>query len=75
MLYSELKAKEVVSIKDCRRLGHVCNMEIDPCTGCVRKIMVPAKCHCFFSFGNEPDLAINFSDIRQIGPDIILVNI
>ena len=58
MRFCEFRKKEVISIKDCKRLGHVCDMEFDECKGCIQKIMVPGYC-C----------------IRQIGPDIILVDI
>jgi len=75
MLYSELKCKDVVNIKDCRKLGKVCDLEFDPCSGCICKIMVPG-CNRMLNFLNcEPDIVIPFKDIRQIGPDIILVDI
>ena len=41
MLFSELKCKDVINIKDCRKLGRVCDLEFDPCSGCICKIMVP----------------------------------
>lgn len=75
MLVSELKSKEVISIKDCRKLGHVCDLEFDECSGCVKKIIVPGGCHMFRLFQEEPSISIPFSHIRQIGPDIILVDI
>lgn len=75
MLYSELKCKDVVNIKDCRKLGKVCDLEFDPCSGCICKIMVPG-CNRFLGFLNcEPNIVIPFKNIRQIGPDIILVDI
>ncbi len=69
MLYSELKCKDVVNIKDCRKLGKVCDLEFDPCSGCICKIRVLNFLNC------EPEIVIPFKDIRQIGPDIILVDI
>lgn len=75
MLYSEFKNKDVINIKDCRKLGKVCDMEFDPCSGCICKIMVPG-CNRIFGFLNcDPDIVIPFKDIKQIGPDIILVDI
>ena len=72
MLFSEFKCKEVINIKDCRRLGKVSDFEFDQCTGQIKKIMIPANCNkwCNF-FSDEPD----YNEICQIGPDIILVNI
>ncbi len=75
MLYSELKNKDVINVKDCRKLGRVCDLEFDPCSGCICKIMVPG-CNRLLGFINcEPDIVIPFNQIKQIGPDIILVDI
>lgn len=74
-MYSELKCKEVISVKDCRKLGHICDLEIDKCTGCIKKIVVPGRWHLFGAFGKETEYVISYSEICQIGPDIILVNI
>lgn len=75
MLYSELKCKDVINIRDCKKLGRVCDMELDPCCGCICKIMVPG-CNKFLNFFNcEPNICIPIKDIKQIGPDIILVDI
>lgn len=75
MLFSELKCKDVINVKDCRKLGKVCDLEFDSCNGCICKIMVPG-CNKVLSFLNcEPNIVIPYKDIRQIGPDIILVDI
>lgn len=75
MLFSEFKKKDVISIKDCRRLGRVCDMEIDECSGRICKIMVPG-CKCWWSFFSEDEpIDIPYNCIKQIGPDIILVDI
>lgn len=76
MLFSELKCKEVINIKDCRRLGKVQDLEFNACTGCIEKIFVPSCCNIFSCiFPSEPDCVICFRDIKQIGPDIILVDV
>lgn len=75
MLFSELKCKDVINIRDCKKLGRVCDMEFDECSGCIRKIMVPGDNKMLSFLRCEPDLVIPFRDIRQIGPDIILVDI
>ena len=38
MRFCEFRKKEVISIKDCKRLGHVCDMEFDECKGCIQNI-------------------------------------
>ncbi|MBE5885804.1 MAG: YlmC/YmxH family sporulation protein [Lachnospiraceae bacterium] len=75
MLFSELRQKEVISIKECRKLGHVSDIEFDCHKGCIEKIHVPGRAKFCNLFNQEPDYVICFCDIKQIGPDIILVDI
>lgn len=75
MLYSELKCKDVINIRDCKKLGRVVNLELDECNGCIRRIMVSGAEKFFCFLRCEPELSIAFCDIRQIGPDIILVDL
>jgi len=75
MLFSELKCRDVINVKDCKKLGKVCDLEFDQCTGCIRKIMVPGGNKILGFLSCEPDIVIPFKDICQIGPDIILVDI
>lgn len=75
MHFSDLCEKEVISICDCRKLGHVKDLEFDACNGCICKIIVRQSfCFCGL-FNNSDEIVIPFKDIKQIGPDIILVNI
>ena len=64
MLFSELKCKEVINLRDCRKLGHVTDFEFDQCTGCICKLIVPggAKWKSFFSC--DTDHVICYKDIR-----------
>lgn len=75
MLFSELKCKDVINLRDCKKLGKVCDMEIDECTGRICKIMVPCGEKVLSFLRCEPDITIPWCDIKQIGPDIILVDI
>lgn len=75
MLFSELKCKDVINIKDCKKIGRVCDLEFDECSGCIRKIIVPGGDKILSFLRCEPDIVIPFKDIRKIGPDIILVDI
>lgn len=75
MLFSELKCKSVINIRDCRCLGKVSDLEFDECNGCIRKIMVPRGNKFCNIFKVESDYVIPYRDIKQIGPDIILVDI
>lgn len=71
----DLKQKEVINVKDCRRLGYVGDVEFDICTGCLLAIIVPGP-GCIWGFlGREKEYIIPFCDICQIGDDVILVKL
>lgn len=75
MRLSELKQKEVINICDCRRLGFVGDVDFDIYTGRMLAIIVPGP-GCFWGFlGRESEYVIPWCDIRQIGDDIILVEL
>lgn len=75
MLFSELKCKDVINIRDCKKLGCVCDIEFDECSGCICKIIVPGGNKICNFLRCERGLVIPYKDIRQIGPDIILVDV
>ena len=58
-----------------QKLGHVTDFEFDQCSGCICKLIVPggAKWKSFFSC--DTDHVICYNDIKQIGPDIIIVDL
>lgn len=75
MLFSELKKKEVINLKNCECLGKVNDFEFDECTGQICKLIVPGDNKWCGFFKNEPDYVICYKDIKKIGPDIIVVDI
>ena len=75
MRISELKQKEVINVKDCKRLGFVGDVDFDMKTGCMLAIIVPGPgCICGF-LGREKEYIIPFCDICQVGDDSILVDV
>lgn len=75
MRICDLKRKEVINICDCKRLGFVGNVEFEPSTGCITHLIIPgAGCLCGI-FGREKEYVIPFCDVKQIGEDIILVEV
>jgi len=68
-----LKVKEVINKKDGCRLGHVCDVEIDVCTGQVACLIVCRGGRMFGHYGCESDLHIPWCDVDVVGDDIILV--
>lgn len=75
MLYSEFSCKEVINLCDCQKLGRVVDFEMDECSGQICRLMVArsGKLCCFLA--PDVECIINFCDIRQIGPDVILVEL
>ena len=67
--------KAVVNLCDGRFLGHICNLHIDCCTGCILCIVVPGPCKCFGLIKNGPDYVIPWRRITKIGEDVILVDL
>lgn len=75
MYLEDFCEKEVISIRDCRKLGTVHNMEFDECTGCICQIMVRERCGFCGLWSGREETVIPYCKIKQIGPDIILVDI
>ena len=75
MLFSELKCKEVINLRDCRKLGRIEDFEFDVCTGCICKVIVPGGTKWKRFFNCDEDRVICFKDIKQIGPDLIIVDL
>ena len=46
MLFSELKKKEVINLKNCQKLGRVSDFEFDECTGQIFKLIIPGENKC-----------------------------
>ena len=70
---TDLHEKEVINLSDGCRLGSVCDVEIDTCSGCIVSIIIWGKSKCFGLMGKTEDIKICWKDIKVIGDDIILV--
>ncbi len=71
----ELRQKEVINTKDGSRYGFVNDVEIDLETGTIKSIIVPGPAKMFGVFGRETEYKIAWSDIKQLGEDIIIVEV
>ena len=70
----EMRNKEVICIKDGTRLGCVCDVEIDTCSGQLVSIVIFGRPKLFGLLGREEDCVIPWNCIEVIGPDTILVS-
>ena len=71
----DFKHKEVINIKDGRRLGYVQDVCADLETGMITDIIVPGGNKVINIFSQANDITIPWSKICCIGEDLILVDI
>ncbi|MEG0493677.1 MAG: YlmC/YmxH family sporulation protein [Clostridia bacterium] len=75
MTLAELRTKEVIDIRDGKRLGRVMDLEFCVADSRVTALVVPAETSFIQSLrGEKCGLVIPWEDIRRIGDDVILVS-
>ncbi len=70
----ELRQKEVINMVDGARLGFVSDVEVSLEKGEIEAIVVPGKTR-FLGLGKDNDVVIGWDKIKQIGDDVILVEL
>ena len=75
MRICELRQKEVINIRDCQRIGFVVDVEFDPCTGQICQLIIPGQGKWGGLFGRDTEYTIGWKCVRQIGTDIVLVDV
>ena len=73
--FCELRRKEVINLRDGARLGAVCDLEVDLCSGTVCSIVVPGPPRFFGILRSDEELVIPYDRISKIGDDVILVDV
>ncbi len=73
--FSDFKDKEVINCRDGVRLGFVCDLIFDAKNGNIIKIIIPGPCKIWGMLGRDNEYIISFCCIKQIGEDVILVDI
>mgnify|MGYP004579353359 CR=1 FL=1 len=71
----EMRQKEVINISDGGRFGYICDVEIDIEEGSIKNIIVPCEGKVLGIFGREKEYKIPWDSVKQIGNDIILVDV
>ena len=75
MTLSELRTKEVIDVRDGKRLGRVMDLEFCVVDSRVTALVVPADTSFMQSLrGEKCGLVIPWEDICRIGDDVILVS-
>lgn len=70
---TDLREKEIINLKDGCRLGEVCDVELDSCTGRILALIVFGKSKIFGLGGRSDNIRIPWENIEVIGDDTILV--
>ena len=70
----EMRNREVICLKDGSRLGVVCDVEIDTCSGKLASIIIYGKSKLWGLMGKEPDLVIPWEEIQVFGEETVLVS-
>ncbi|NMA95255.1 MAG: YlmC/YmxH family sporulation protein [Clostridiales bacterium] len=72
---SDFRQKEVINIRDGRRLGYVVDMEFNLYEGRISAIVVPGSNKLLGFLKGNDDLIIPWEQIEKVGDDVILVDI
>ena len=74
MKLSELQKKDMINIRDGKRVGKIIDVEFDSNGYMVHFVI--EKCNFMRSlFSNTNELNIKFSQIKKMGEDVILIDI
>ena len=72
--FTTLKNKEVVNVGDGSAVGCICDLEIDPCTGQILRLILPGEGFAGY-FSPKKRLSIPWRCVERIGDDVILVRL
>ncbi len=73
MRLSDMQKKDIILLKDGKKLGKIIDAEIEINTGVLKKLLVEKK-SIKSLFTSEGDMLIAFNQIKKIGEDVILVD-
>ena len=74
MNLSELQTKDIISLKDGRKIGRIIDVEINE-NGSIRYLVIEQTHNIKNFFSRGDDIKVSFESIEKIGSDVILVNI
>lgn len=71
---TDLRCKDVICRADGKRIGNICDVDVDTCTGQVTAIVIYGRNRLFGLLGHEEDVRIRWEDIEVIGDDTVIVS-
>lgn len=75
MKLSELQKKDIINIKDGKKVGRIIDVEFDPSNGYMIKFVIERANFVRNLFSNTEDISIKFTQIKKLGEDVILIDI
>lgn len=75
MRLSDLQSKDIVSIKDGKKIGRIIDVEINEVDGKIIYLIVEPKQLIRSFVGSGKEASIFFKSITKIGEDVILVDL
>ncbi len=75
MKLSEMQKKDIVNIRDGKRVGRIIDVEFDPSNGYMIHFIIEKTKFVRNVFSFSEDLNIKFSQIKKLGEDVILIDI
>lgn len=70
---SDLQEREIINVKDGRRLGPIRDIDIDVETGKITAIILPGPSRFLGLLGRREEYIVPWENIIRIGVDVILV--
>ncbi len=74
MRISDIMDKEVINIKNGKKMGYINDIDLDINEGRVKSFNILGDTRNFFSRGIDEEIVL-FSDILKVGCDTIIVNL
>ncbi|MBQ7789628.1 MAG: YlmC/YmxH family sporulation protein [Bacilli bacterium] len=75
MKLSELSKKDIINIKDGKRIGKIVDVEFDINNGYMIRFIIESSNVIKSIFSSAEELTIKFSQIKKLGEDVILIDI
>ncbi|NLJ40003.1 MAG: YlmC/YmxH family sporulation protein [Clostridiales bacterium] len=72
---SDFRQKEIINIRDGKRLGTIIDMEFDLNAGRITAIVVPGPSKFMGLLKGDRDYVIPWDRIKKMGDDVILVDV
>lgn len=75
MKLSELAKKDIINIKDGKKIGKIVDVEFDINNGYMIRFIIESSNIIKSIFSSGDELTIKFSQIKKLGEDVILIDI